>query len=575
MMRATPNEKTQDWNSIFLLFGIIFTLLFFGSIWLTWNWLTWWGGISEHSKYFFSLFKMMTLGGSGYEWINYWRWVERENLVIHFYIHLIIPFIFSFLVSYKLTKKLAWEEGGRDLSRHVDGAKLYIGERAKSIAKKKANKSLKKSGSKSRGINIYPDIVLTKKDEQSNILTLGTAGGGKTTVILPLIDQAINRNDKVFIYDEKKEFTTFFLNKKAILIAPWDGRSFMWDIANDVLNEHDAEMIASNLIPDSNSQDPMWIKGARLIFTGMLVSLLGEKSVWGWSDIKNRIQLSQSEMLSLLQRHYPIAASFVIDGSKTTQGFYVNLIAELSWIETLAIAWGDSDKPKFSIREWVCSNQKKVPNTVIVQSDPRYKSIGAPLCNALLSLMTKHFLSLPMKNTRDTWLFIDEMANLPPNPSIKMWLELARSRGGRAVFGTQSISQIKNNYGEHDADTILNLFSIVVAMRIGGAGGDSEYVSNVFGDRIVERPSQVGNEKTWQRSNEPVVSEYDLTHIEMPTKKGVIGYLMMPSWGDVFRLQWPLFTKKAIAEELVPAKWLTERPKKESKSENKLFGGRS
>lgn len=574
MMRTTPNEKTQDWHSIFLLFGIVFMLLFCGSIWLTWNWLTGWGAISEYYKYFLSFFKKVALGGSGYDWIQYWNWLERENLVLHFYIHLIVPILFSFLVSYKLTKKLAWEEGGRDLSRHVDGAKLYIGKRAISIARKKAKKSLKQAGRKSRGITIYPKSALTKKEEQSNILTLGTAGGGKTTVILPLIDQAINRNDRVFIYDEKKEFTTFFLNKKTILIAPWDGRSFMWDIANDVLNEYDAEMIASNLIPDSNSQDPMWIKGARLIFTGMLVSLLEEKSVWGWSDIKNRIQLSQSEMLPLLQRHYSIAASFVVEGSKTTQGFYVNLIAELSWIETLAVAWGDSDKSKFSIREWVNSNHKKMPNTVIVQSDPRYKSIGAPLCNALLSLMTKHFLSLPMKNVRDTWLFIDEMANLPPNPSIKMWLELARARGGRAVFGTQSISQIKKNY-QHDADTILNLFSVVVAMRVGSAGGESEYVSNIFGDRIVERPSQVGNEKTWQRSSEAVVSEHDLTHIEMPTKTGVIGYLMVPSWEDVCRLQWPLFKKKPIAEEHVPAKWLTERPKKEKKPENKLFGGRS
>ena len=575
MMRTTPNEKIQDWYSIFLLFGIVFMLLFCGSIWLTWNWLTGWGAISEYYKYFLSFFKKVALGGSGYDWIQYWNWLERENLVLHFYIHLIVPLLFSFLVSYKLTKKLAWEEGGRDLSKHVDGAKPYIGKRAMSIAKKKANKSLKKSGSKSRGINIYPDIVLTKKDEQSNILTLGTSGGGKTTVILPIIDQVINRNDRFFIYDEKKEFTTFFLNNKSILIAPWDDRSFRWAIENDIQNEHDAEMIAANLIPDGNSHDPMWIKGARLIFTGMLVSLLEEDEPWGWGSINQRIQLSQSEMLSLLQRYYPIAASFVIDGSKTTQGFYVNLIAELSWIETLAVAWRDSDKPRFSIREWLNNNHKKVRNTLIVQSDPRYKSIGAPLCNALLSLMTKHFLSLPMKNTRDTWLFIDEMANLPPNPSIKMWLELARSRGGRAVFGTQSISQIKNIYGEHDADTILNLFSIVVAMRIGGAGGDSEYVSNVFGDRIVERPSQIGAEKTWQRSSEAIVSEHDLTHIEMPTKKGVIGYLMVPSWEGVFRLQWPLFKKKPIAEEHVSAKWLTERPKKEKKPENKLFGGRS
>ena len=148
MMRATPNEKTQDWNSIFLLFGIIFTLLFFGSIWLTWNWLTGWGAISEYYKYFLSFFKKVALGGSGYDWIQYWNWLERENLVLHFYIHLIVPLLFSFLFSYKLTKKIAWEEGGRDLSRHVDGARLYIGKRAISIAKKRQKRLLKRQEEK-------------------------------------------------------------------------------------------------------------------------------------------------------------------------------------------------------------------------------------------------------------------------------------------------------------------------------------------------------------------------------------------------------------------------------------------
>lgn len=574
-MRTTPNEKTQDWNSIFLLFGIVFILLFLGSIWITWNWLTWWGGISEHLKYFVSLLKKIVLGGSGYDWHNYWNWLERENLVTHFYLHLIIPLLFSLQISYKLTKKIAWVEGGNDLGYHIEGARLYIGKTANKIAEKRSKKAIKKEGIKSRGIKIHPDIFLTKKIEQANIAIFGTSGSGKTTLILSIIYQVLRRGEQAFIFDKKKELTPYFFNKSAVLIAPWDKRSRVWDIAIDIRNHEDAKTVANNLIPNSNSNDPMWIKGARLIFAGMLISLYNEEDVWGWNDIVKRLNLPQGEMLSLLERHYPLASSFIIENSKTTQGFYVNLISELSWIESLGVAWGESTQAKFSIRDWIASKDKRVAQTIIVQSDERYESMGAPICNALISLMTTYFLVQSERDARPTWLFIDEMANLPVNPDLINWLELARSRGGRTLIGTQSISQIKSSYGDYDADTILNLLSTIVSLRVGSAGSESEYVSNIFGTKIVDRPSTHIGDRTWSRCEESVVEERKLSQLELPSKKGVTGFLLVPSWNAVFRLTWPFFKRKKIAEEQELADWVNAKPAPRLKTTNRLFGDRS
>lgn len=574
-MRTTPNEKAQDWNSIFLLFVITFTFLFMGSILLTWNWFTGWGGIIEHSRYFFSLLRKVVLDDSGYNWNYYWNWLEKENLVLHFYFHLIIPILFSLPVSYKLTKKIAWEEGGRDLSNHLEGARLYKGRAALKMAEKRSINAIKDEGPKSRGVKIHPQVAITKKTEQANIGVFGTSGSGKTTVIFPIMYQAIRSGERAFIFDKKREFTPYFFDKKAILIAPWDKRSRPWGVGKDVRNHEDAKTVANNLIPMSNSHDQMWIKGARLIFTGMLISLLNEEGEWGWNEVAQRLKAPQNEMQSLLERHYPIASSFIIENSRTTQGFYVNLISELSWIETLAMAWGESDQPEFSIRDWVAAKGKKEPQTIIIQADERYEAMGAPICNALLSLMTTYFLSQPQKDSRPTWLFIDEMANLPANPDLILWLETARSRGGRTLLGTQSISQIRSNYTDHDADTILNLLSTIISLRVGSAGKESEYISNIFGTKIVDRPSTHLRDRTWSRSEESVVEERYLTQLELPNKKGVTGFLLVPSWEGVFRLTWPFFKKKAVAKEQVLADWVTSSPKPNTVSSgNRLFGER-
>lgn len=575
-MRSTPNQKTQDWESISILFGITFIFSYCLQILFTWNWISGWGDFLDHSKFFISLIKHLLKIGSGSDWNYYWGWLEKNNLYFHFYLHLLVPFLISLFLSYKLTKKACWNYGGKDLSHHIEGNKLYTAHKAIKSAKKCAKKTVKSEGRKSRGVKIHPEICITKKIEQSNIGIFGTTGVGKTTVILPIIYQAIQSGERAFIFDKKREFTPYFLDKRAILIAPWDKRSRPWGIGKDVRNNEDAKTVADNLIPMSNSHDQMWIYGARLIFAGMLVSLRNEGGDWGWNEVAQRLKTPQNKMLSLLELHYPIASSFIIENSKTTQGFYVNLISELSWIETLAMAWNKNELPEFSIRDWVAAKGKKEPQTIIIQADERYEAMGAPICNALLSLMTTYFLSQPQKDSRPTWLFIDEMANLPANPDLIRWLELARSRGGRALLGTQSISQIRSNYTDHDADTILNLLSTIVSLRVGSAGKESEYISNIFGTKIIDRPSTHVGDRTWSRCEELVVEERDLTQLELPNKKGVTGFLLVPSWEYVFRLTWPYFKRKKVAKEQVLADWVTSSPKpKTVSSNNRLFGGRS
>lgn len=560
---SSPSRFYQDWAVFWTLFCIFFFVIFWGSASLTWLWRegSSWGDKEAHFNAFLSLFKMLLLKTSGYDWLKYWEIIVGNGWVLKLAIHILLPVSFSLLIASFLAIKIVLKKGGIERVQHLNGPKLYRFKTVFKHAKKMYKKERKKNKYFKKGINLHPKILISEMREQNNLLVVGTTGSGKSTFIKYILNQVIKRGDHVLIYDEKKEYTAFFYNNKTSLIAPWDLRDEGWNIGKDLVSDEDAVLVANNLIAKSKSNDPVWDNGARLIFTGMLIYLMRTKDNWNWTDLANMLKTSQAEMLAILEKYYPIAQSFVVENSKTTQGFYVNLISNLSWLNTLAKAWGKQSSNSFSIKEWVETSQssKAVKPVLIIQSDPRFEVIGAPLCNAIISLMTQYYLSNDNQVNRKTWLFIDEMANLPPNPSIQKWLELARSRGARSCIGTQSNSQLYENYGKNNADTILNLLSTVISMRVGSAGEEAKNTSRMFGEREVQRPVSLDKNVPWACSKEALVSEEDLIHLEQANKKGVHGYLTVPSWNSVYKVCWPHFTQKAKAAEHVPAKWLSEK----------------
>jgi hypothetical protein len=313
----------------------------------------------------------------------------------------------------------------------------------------------------------------------------------------------------------------------------------------------------------------MWVQGARLIFVGMLVSLINQKTPWGWVELAQLLSLPQDDMLKKLKQYFPIANSFIVEKSKTTQGFYVNLIAELSWLEELAAAWPCIDSKGFSIKKWISKQTNK--KIIIIQSDSRYEAIGAPLCNALISLMTRYYLAKSDDETRRTWLVIDEAANLPVNPMLLKWLELARSKGARSIISTQSISRLVDLYSQNNTDAMLNLLSTVISLRIGPAGEDARNTAKIFGERIVERPSALAQNSNWQRSKEPLVEEFELTQLKPAGWQGVNGYLFVPGWNATYKLRWPIFSCASVADEHTPASWISERKSTQvKKTKNRL-----
>lgn len=570
-MSINPGKRYQLWPQIIFLGLITWGAISFALLSTTWEWFIHpsWGPFSDHHPWITkAIWQLVSSNDTNYLKV-YWQAITREELTYQLLLHLLLPLIIATIITTLLIKKLLWVDGGRERLIHIKGPRIYTGKDAIKHASKMHQKDMTADKRSKDGIHIHPKISISTSREQSNILILGTTGSGKSMVLKPILFGAISRGDYALIYDEKKEYTgAFFEESSTVLLAPWDKRGTPWNLSKDIKSKQDAILVANSMIPDSGSKDQMWVKGARLLFIGMIIILVKQKKPWGWTDLAAQLQRPQDEIQELLAKHFPIASAFVQEGSKTTQGFYVNLISELSWLDDLSKAWPKIENDGFSIRDWVTqSTDKKV---IIIQSDPRYDSVGAPLCNAIISLMTRYYLALKDNTDRRTWLCIDEAANLPPNPNIKKWLELARSRGARSLIATQSLSALKENYGANNTDSILNLLSTVITLRMGAAGDEAKYASKILSSRIVERPTSAEPDSNWQRTNEPVVEEFELTQLTLAGRNGVKGYLLNPGWNSVLKLRWPLFLRTPIAEEHIPANWLSAPKNSEPNNKNRL-----
>jgi hypothetical protein len=88
----------------------------------------------------------------------------------------------------------------------VAGRRLFEGQAAHRQLKKISRKECKISG---EGFKLHPSFNwnISRDRETRHFFMLGSVGGGKTQIILPLVHAAIERGDKVIIYDSKGDFT--------------------------------------------------------------------------------------------------------------------------------------------------------------------------------------------------------------------------------------------------------------------------------------------------------------------------------------------------------------------------------
>ncbi|ASL44679.1 Coupling protein TraD [Burkholderia sp. AD24] len=393
-----------------------------------------------------------------------------------------------------------------------------------------------------------------------HVLVVGGTGAGKSTFVKPLIEHVVAAGEPMLLFDPKGDFTAAFA--APAILAPWDRRSLVWDVARDVRNVLDMRRFAAAMVRESS--DPMWSNASRQLLVGLLAYLRGTKKYdWGWRDLSELVALSQPELLAIMRRWHPEAVRAVERASVTTQGILINLAAFCSPIIDLARAWGDlpADR-RVSFRRWT-SGRARRHKQIILQGNGSYSELTKSYLEAVVGVVASVVNSVEMADDpkRKLWFIADEFAKMGKIP-VRDLFEVGRSRGVRCVIACQDFAQIEEVHGEHFVRALMGMCATHVVGQM-SPGETAEKICKALGAREHERlnvSSSNGGPKgtetfSFSRESVPLYSPSELASRLGPTDDGAGVKLLLATGGDAYELFYPAIRLGAVRPAHTPAPW--------------------
>lgn len=374
-------------------------------------------------------------------------------------------------------------------ARHLRGRRRLSGD--------DATRAAKKYDKDPRGVAIHPLVRPSLQDWAAGAYMLGAPGGGKTTILLPIIKQIMDRQEKIILLDVKGDFSAKF--PEAAVFAPWLSNSLVWDPAADIGDEAIANSIAKILIPEGkDSSKDVWSKAAQSVVAALLIELVKTKpGSWSFSDLAELLALSPEQWLEILRRNAPSQAKVLEGAAETTASVAFTVAASLKNVEEIAKAFSDlksyigtkaARERRFSFKEWM---ERDAPEhrAVILRLDMKNKSLVESLFPFFVEYLAVLLDGIPdgaMRNRKPSWLILDEFAQLQKMRTILKFYELGRSKGFRTILATQSPSQIVERYGREGSQTFQSASNLKIVFRM-TTGAEQEVIArDILGDREIQ-----------------------------------------------------------------------------------------
>lgn len=423
-------------------------------------------------------------------------------------------------------------------NRHVKGRQLWRGEEGIKRLSLLSAKECKREEKTGLAMHSVFKWRLSFDRETRHFMLIGSSGGGKTQILIPLIRAAIARNDRMVIYDVKGDFTRWLPN--LVLLAPWDARSHAWDVAKDCRNSQDAKQLAARLIPSGH--DPVWHSAARQLLTALLLKLQAEMgNIWSWQDFFNLVCLDEKQLLDIVQKYLPEAIHTVNAPGRTTQSVLINFGAHMSLISDLAKAWGKMPaERRFSFRQWLQNG--KTPNRIVVlQGSGDHEELAQAYIQGIMALVTGFINSpgFPDSKGRRIWFFLDEFPQIGELKQAAPLLAVGRSKGIRVVLAAQDIHQIKAIYGEHVASTWMSSAGTMIISRI-QAGATANFIAKeVIGYKKIDRIVMHKGERQAPIREDVLVVEPSELESDLGCHGDAVSAILL-GYGDAFVLRWTI-----------------------------------
>lgn len=372
---------------------------------------------------------------------------------------------------------------------------------------------------------------------ESHTLVLGATGSGKTAgVINPTMKMLMKARESMIISDPKGEiyednsgllrelgYDIIILNfrdpQKGNCWNPYHlpykfQKEGNFDKANELLDD-----LSSNIVVDGKAQDPFWQDSAASYLTGLSLAMFEDAKPEEININSINLMMTTGEdrygASNYLKEYFnakdPASPACVnalgtVNAPNETKGGIVSVLKQK--VKTLAVTKNLSEMLSKNDFEMDTIGERPTAVFMIIQDEKTtYHSLATIFVKqcyeSLISVAHKHGGALPVRVN----FLLDEFANMPKFKDITTMVTAARSRRIRFLFIIQNFAQIKEVYGDHDAETIRGNCGNLIYLLTGELSALEE-ISKLCGDKLVK----VGKDK--KEETRPLVTISELQRMK-------------------------------------------------------------
>ena len=330
-------------------------------------------------------------------------------------------------------------------------------------------------------------VTLPRRLEFEHILITGNTGSGKTTLTRHILDQVQERGEAAIVNDPEGELVQEFYDEGRgdIILCPVDQRQTFWSPwfeLRDQFKPVDAASLAASIIrgrPQNDTQE-YFQRNARALVRGMFeaIPVKDRDNLAVFADF---LKQARDELRAQLESTKAPAA--IIDPGAHDSGGGTGIIGVTdAAIEGFGyLPSRDQTERQWSAREWA-ANPK---GWIFFTSDATTRDAVQALQGVWLDCLARWLQARPFHSPH-VWIFAEEAPSMGFQPQLKEIATRGRKRDISLVMNAQSISQLREIYGQDGAVTLISSPSTKVILRVDETEM-AEWASLQLGSREVQR----------------------------------------------------------------------------------------
>ena len=465
------------------------------------------------------------------------EWIEiRKKLWWCFWFALAAGIGLFFLINW------VWRQFGKNVGKDVVIRGAVFAE-AKDVIKE-----LVKKGEAS-GIRLA-GIPIPKGKETLNTGISGAIGTGKSQAISSILEDLRAIKPRAIIFDSTGDYIKHFYREGVdVILNPFDVRSPGWSPWNEARKPYDYANLAESFIPVMNRREPFWEEGGQAVLEDILSRLAknGQATNRRLVEVVNTLSLKE---IQEIVKKLPAAVYMDPDAAKTALGIRMNVVRAAKAMRYLS---DETPETQFSIRDWVLNDNQE--GWLFISTKEEMLATMRPLLTAWIDIAARAIMSREPYTGKQIWPIVDELTSLNRISMLTEAITRGRKYGMCCVLGFQNIAQMRECYGDNDAQTIISMLRNRIVLSVPDFQ-TAEYVSNNLGTQeIYEKDENISYGQDSTRDGVTISTSREENVLVLPSEiqglEDMHGYVRLAGRNEVMKVEFEYKQREVVAASFI------------------------